>query len=103
MPWMIVSEDSADGPRLRADAALMAAHWDYELSIKDRILAAGSLPRPSLTPTRQHKRACVERSPFTAGTWPFWMGSFKTDAGACQVHNPTANAYEMFVCLLIEN
>ena len=43
MPWMIVSEDSADGPRLRADAALMAAHWDYELSIKDRILAAGSL------------------------------------------------------------
>jgi uncharacterized protein len=43
MPWMIVSEDSADGPRLRADTALMAAHWDYELSIKDRILAAGSL------------------------------------------------------------
>jgi uncharacterized protein len=43
MPWMIVSEDSADGPRLRADAALMAAHWDYELSIKDRIMAAGSL------------------------------------------------------------
>ena len=43
MPWMIVSEESADGPRLRADSALMAAHWDYELSIKDRILAAGSL------------------------------------------------------------
>jgi uncharacterized protein len=43
MPWMIFSEDSANGPRLRADTALMAAHWDYELSIKDRILAAGSL------------------------------------------------------------
>jgi uncharacterized protein YciI len=43
MAWMIIAEDSAAGPGLRADAALMAAHWDYELSIKDRILAAGSL------------------------------------------------------------
>ena len=43
MAWMIVAEDSADAPRLRADAALMAAHWAYELSIRDRILAAGSL------------------------------------------------------------
>ena len=43
MAWMIVSEDSAEGPALRADNALMDAHWQYELSIKDRILAAGSL------------------------------------------------------------
>lgn len=43
MAWMIVSDDSARGPELRADAALMAAHWAYELSIRDRILAAGSL------------------------------------------------------------
>ena len=40
MAWMIVSEDSELGPKLRADATLMAAHWQYELSIRDRILAA---------------------------------------------------------------
>lgn len=43
MPWMIVSEDSARGPALRADRALMNAHWAYEQSIKDKILCAGSL------------------------------------------------------------
>ena len=43
MPWMIISDDSPDGVALRADRALMAAHWAYELSISDRILAAGSL------------------------------------------------------------
>ncbi|MCF1707351.1 YciI family protein [Tabrizicola sp. J26] len=43
MAWLILSEDGPDGPRLRADAELMAAHWAYELSIQDRILAAGSL------------------------------------------------------------
>lgn len=43
MAWLILSEDGPDGPRLRADAELMAAHWAYELSIRDRILAAGSL------------------------------------------------------------
>lgn len=43
MAWMIVSEDSPDAPRLRADRALMEAHWAYEKSIRDRILAAGSL------------------------------------------------------------
>lgn len=43
MAWMILSEDSELGPSLRADTALMAAHWQYELSIRDRILAAGSL------------------------------------------------------------
>ena len=43
MPWMITAEDSADGPRLRADKAVMDAHWAYEQSIKDRILCAGSL------------------------------------------------------------
>ena len=43
MPWMIVTEDSSEAVALRADRALMDAHWAYELSIKDRILAAGSL------------------------------------------------------------
>lgn len=43
MAWMIISEDSDGAAALRADKALMAAHWAYELSIKDRILAAGSL------------------------------------------------------------
>jgi uncharacterized protein YciI len=43
MPWHILSEDAPGAARLRADAVLMAAHWDYELSIKHRILAAGSL------------------------------------------------------------
>lgn len=43
MAWLILSEDGPEGPRLRADAELMAAHWAYELSIRDRILAAGSL------------------------------------------------------------
>ena len=43
MPWMITCDDSADGRRLRADKALMDAHWAYEQSIKDKILCAGSL------------------------------------------------------------
>jgi hypothetical protein len=43
MPWLILSEDAPGAARLRADAVLMAAHGDYELSIKHRILAAGSL------------------------------------------------------------
>jgi uncharacterized protein YciI len=43
MPWLILSEDAPGAARLRADPALMAAHWDYELSIKHCILAAGSL------------------------------------------------------------
>lgn len=43
MAWMIISEDSETAKGLRADKALMAAHWAYELSIKDKILAAGSL------------------------------------------------------------
>jgi uncharacterized protein YciI len=43
MPWLILSEDTPDAARIRADRAVMDAHWAYELSIKDRILAAGSL------------------------------------------------------------
>lgn len=43
MAWLIICEDSDKGPALRRDKALMEAMWDYELSIKDRILAAGSL------------------------------------------------------------
>jgi uncharacterized protein len=52
IPWLILSEDASDAARLRADAALMAAHWDHELSIRHRILAAGSLRSDDgLTPT----------------------------------------------------
>jgi uncharacterized protein YciI len=43
MAWMITCEDSAKGAALRADASVMGAHSAYEVSIKDRILAAGSL------------------------------------------------------------
>ena len=45
MAWMITSEDSAEAAALREDKALMAAHWAYELSIRHKILAAGSLRR----------------------------------------------------------
>ncbi|HEY5701619.1 MAG TPA: YciI family protein [Gammaproteobacteria bacterium] len=43
MPWVIMSEDNPEQPELRQDHALMEDHWQYELSIKDRILCAGSL------------------------------------------------------------
>ena len=39
MPWMIVSEDAPNSAATRADRAVMDAHWAYELSIRDRILA----------------------------------------------------------------
>ena len=76
MPWMIVSNDSADGSKIRADAAVMAAHWQYELSIKDRVIAAGSLrtddgvtPTGSLlivdVETREEAQALIEADPAT--------------------------------------
>lgn len=43
MPWMIVSEDAPNGAAIRADRVVMDAHWAYELSIKHKILCAGSL------------------------------------------------------------
>jgi uncharacterized protein len=43
MPWLVVSEDAAEGPAIRADRRLMGAHWAYEQSIKHKILCAGSL------------------------------------------------------------
>jgi uncharacterized protein len=43
MAWMIVSEDSDQAASLRANRTIMDAHWQYELSIRHRILAAGSL------------------------------------------------------------
>jgi uncharacterized protein YciI len=76
MAWMIVSEDGPDAARLRSDKALMAAHWAYELSIRDRILAAGSLRTDDgLTaigslliveaPTREAARALIDADPAT--------------------------------------
>lgn len=43
MAWMITFEDGPNGPEMRADQDLMAAHWAYELDVKDKIVAAGSL------------------------------------------------------------
>ncbi|MGH6934144.1 MAG: YciI family protein [Dongiaceae bacterium] len=52
MAWMIISEDSSEGPTVRRDRSVMDAHWAYELSIKDKILAAGSLRTDDgVTPT----------------------------------------------------
>ncbi len=76
MAWMIVSEDSDKGAELRADRSVMDAHWAYELSIKDRILAAGSLrtddgvtPRGSLlivdVTKRAEARALIDADPAT--------------------------------------
>jgi hypothetical protein len=43
MPWVIVSEDGPNSAAIRADRAVMDAHWAYELSIRHKILCAGSL------------------------------------------------------------
>ena len=43
MAWLVVSDDNASGPAIRADAQIMDAHWQYELANRDIILAAGSL------------------------------------------------------------
>ena len=43
MAWLIVSNDSERGPAIRADRAVMDAHWQYELANRHVILASGSL------------------------------------------------------------
>ncbi len=43
MAWLIVSNDNEKGPAIRADEAVMAAHWQYELANRHLILTAGSL------------------------------------------------------------
>lgn len=43
MAWLILAEDADGAAALRRDAGLMARMWEWELSIKDRVLAAGSL------------------------------------------------------------
>lgn len=43
MPWVIINEESDDAAEIRKDKALMEAHWQYELSIRDRIIAAVSM------------------------------------------------------------
>jgi len=43
MAWLIMAEDRAGAAGLRGDTALMARMWAWELSIKDKVLAAGSL------------------------------------------------------------
>ena len=76
MPWMIVSDDAPDGAAIRADRTVMDAHWAYELSIKDKILCAGSLRSDDgVTPigsllvldvdTREEALAIIEADPAT--------------------------------------
>ena len=76
MPWLIVSNDSEKGPAIRADKEVMDAHWQYELSIKDRVLAAGSLRTDDgTTPTgsllvldvesREEAQALIDGDPAT--------------------------------------
>jgi hypothetical protein len=76
MPWLIIAEDSPQARAARANEALMAAHWEYEQSIKDMILCAGSLrtddgatPIGSLlildVETREEALALVEADPGT--------------------------------------
>ncbi len=76
MPWLIVSNDSEMGPAIRADEEVMAAHWQYELSIKERVIAAGSLrtddgvtPTGSLlildVETREEAQALIDADPAT--------------------------------------
>lgn len=43
MAWLIVSNDNEQGPEIRADQAVMDAHWQYELANRSVILTAGSL------------------------------------------------------------
>ena len=76
MPWLIVCNDSERGPEIRADKDLMGAHWQYELSIRDRVVAAGSLrtddgvtPTGSLlildVETREQAQALIDADPAT--------------------------------------
>ena len=43
MAWLIIAEDRSGAAALRLDKLLMARMWEWELSHRDRILAAGSL------------------------------------------------------------
>lgn len=76
MPWMIVSDDAPGAAAIRADRAVMDAHWVYEQSIKDKILCAGSLrdddgkvPDGSLlvldVATREEALAIIQADPAT--------------------------------------
>ena len=76
MAWLIVSEDGPEGAAIRADKAIMDAHWAYEQSIKDKILCAGSLRTDDgVTPigsllilnvaTRTEAQALVDADPAT--------------------------------------
>ena len=76
MPWLVVCNDSADSERIRADRGVMDAHWQYELSVRDKMLAAGSLrtddgvtPTGSLlildVETREEAQAIVDADPAT--------------------------------------
>lgn len=43
MAWLILAEDAEGAAALRQDKDLMARMWAWELSVKDGVLAAGSL------------------------------------------------------------
>ncbi len=43
MAWLVIADDSVDGPKIRADTEVMGQMWDYELAKRVAIVAAGSL------------------------------------------------------------
>jgi len=76
MPWLVVSNDSENSAAIRADRSVMDAHWQYELSIKNLIIAAGSLRTDDAkTPTgsllildvdsREEAQALIDGDPAT--------------------------------------
>jgi uncharacterized protein YciI len=76
MAWLIVSDDDPARDELRRDEKLMAAHVAWEGSMRDRVLAAGSLrsddgetPTGSLlildVETREEAEVLFRADPFT--------------------------------------
>ena len=76
MAWLILCEDSAGGPSLRADAALMDALWAFECANRDKLLLAGSLRKDDRvtkdgslflidTETREEAERFLESDPAT--------------------------------------
>lgn len=43
MAWLVIADDSAEGPAIRADTEAMDNMWAYELENRPLIAAAGSL------------------------------------------------------------
>jgi uncharacterized protein len=79
MAWLVVSNDNENGPSIRANQAIMDAHWAYELANRDVILCAGSLR----TDDKQTKTGSVLLLdlPTRADAEAFFAGDPATKAG----------------------